>query len=449
MHLRILIKDATLVSERRRFVGSLVIDDERIDEILEGEGAEPLQPVDEVIDARGCYLLPGVIDDHVHFRDPGLTQKATFCSESKAAAAGGVTTVLDMPNTMPQTTTPEALEEKMAVARSKSVVNYGLFYGATGANAADLCELNPRRVAGVKLFMGASTGGMLVENEENLHMVFEGATTAGLPVMTHCEDSREIAANLLKAQEAYGIDPPVEMHSVIRSREACVRSTMLAIKLARETNARLHIAHISTADELALIPPSDSHITAEACVGYLLFSTDEYRRLGARIKVNPAIKTPHDREALRKALTDGRIRTIGTDHAPHLISDKMGGCCRAASGMPMVQFGLLSMLDLCSKGVLELEDLVCLMAHNPAELFSIENRGYLREGYMADLVVVKPHAPWTLTPDRIQSLCNWSPLEGHTFGWRVERTFVNGFPIFNRGHITDEKYRGRAICYNR
>lgn len=446
MHLRILIKNVTLVNEGRQYVGSLVIDDDRIDEIIEGSDAEPLIPVDEIIDGTGCYLLPGIIDDHVHFRDPGLTSKGDFCSESRAAAAGGVTTVLDMPNCQPQTTTLEALEEKMHIAAAKSVVNYGFFYGATGGNAYELDQLNPRWVAGIKLFMGASTGNMLVENERSLRAIFEHAR---IPVMTHCEDSRLIAENLLKAQTAYGPDPDICHHPEIRSEEACYRSTSLAISLARESGARLHVAHLTTARELSLFTPGDDHITAEACVGHLMFCDQDYARLGARIKVNPAIKTKADRDALRAALSTGRIRTVGTDHAPHRLSDKVGGCCRAASGMPLVQYSLVSMLELVDKGILSIEQLVCLMCHNPADLFNIESRGYLREGYMADLVMVRPHTPWTLTPDRIQSKCNWSPLEGHVFKWRVERTFCNGFPIFNRGHVTDEKFRGKAICYNR
>lgn len=447
MHLRIQIKNATLVNEGRRFVGTLVIDDNRIDEIIEGHDMESSIPVDETIDGSGCYVLPGVIDDHVHFRDPGLTAKGDFCSESRAAAAGGVTTVLDMPNCVPQTTTWEAFEEKMHIAAQKSVVNYGFLFGATAGNAYELGRLNPRKVAGIKLFMGASTGGMLVDNEVALRAIFENAR---LPIMTHCEDSHIIAANMAKAQETYGADPAVTHHAEIRSEEACVASTAVALRLAAETGARLHIAHISTHKELDMLrEAANPNVTAEACVGHLLFTDADYVRLGSRIKVNPSIKTADDRAALRQALTDGTIRTVGTDHAPHRLTDKVGGCAQAASGMPMVQFSLVSMLELCDEGVLSLERLVTLMCHNPAELFQIENRGYLREGYMADLVMVRPNTPWTLTPNRIQSRCNWSPMEGHTFRWKVERTFCNGFPIYNRGHVTDEKFRGQPVCYSR
>ena len=446
MHFRTQIKNATIVNEGRRFIGTLVIDDDRIDEIIEGADSEPVIPVDETIDGTGCYLFPGVIDDHVHFRDPGLTQKGDFNTESRAAAAGGVTTVFDMPNCNPQTTTMEAFKEKWMIAASKSVVNYGLFFGATAGNAYELGKLDSRKVAGIKLFMGSSTGNMLVDNEVALRAIFESAK---LPIMTHCENTQLINENMAKAQAAYGNDPAVEHHPEIRSEEACYQSTALAVKLAQETGARLHVAHISTARELELFDANNPRITAEACVGHLVFSDKDYAKLGTRIKVNPAIKTEADCHALREALNNDKIYTIGTDHAPHKLSDKMGGCAKAASGMPIIQFSLISMLELVDKGVLSLERMVQLMCHNPAELLQIENRGYLREGYKADIVMVRPHVPWTLTPNRIQSKCNWSPLEGHVFHWRVERTFCNGFPIFNRGHVTDEKFRGQAVCYNR
>lgn len=446
MHFRTQIKNATIVNEERRFIGTLVIDDDRIDEIIEGADSEPVIPVDETIDGTGCYLFPGVIDDHVHFRDPGLTQKGDFNTESRAAAAGGVTTVFDMPNCNPQTTTMEAFKEKWMIAASKSVVNYGLFFGATAGNAYELGKLDSRKVAGIKLFMGSSTGNMLVDNEVALRAIFESAK---LPIMTHCENTQLINENMAKAQAAYGNDPAVEHHPEIRSEEACYQSTALAVKLAQETGARLHVAHISTARELELFDANNPRITAEACVGHLVFSNKDYAKLGTRIKVNPAIKTEADCHALREALNNDKIYTIGTDHAPHKLSEKMGGCAKAASGMPIIQFSLVSMLELVDKGVLSLERMVQLMCHNPAELLQIENRGYLREGYKADIVMVRPHVPWTLTPNRIQSKCNWSPLEGHVFHWRVERTFCNGFPIFNRGHVTDEKFRGQAVCYNR
>ena len=434
-----------MVNEGSRKRGTLIIEDDRIEEILEGD-AQPVIPVDEVIDGTGCYLLPGLIDDHVHFRDPGLTAKGDFASESRAAAAGGVTTVFDMPNCLPQTTTWQAYEEKWRIAAEKSVVNYGFLFGATAGNAYELEKLNPRKVAGVKLFMGSSTGNMLVDNERSLQAIFEHSR---LPIMAHCEDSHLIATNLERIQATCGNDPAIVHHPEVRNAEACYRSTALAVRLARETGARLHVAHLTTARELELFDPADPQITAEACVGHLLFTDQDYPRLGSRIKVNPAIKTAEDREALRAALRSGKIYTVGTDHAPHRMSEKVGGCVRAASGMPLIQFSLVSMLELVDQGVLTIERLVQLMCHHPADLFQVENRGYLREGYKADLVLVRPHVPWTLTPNRIQSRCNWSPLEGHTFHWRVERTFCNGFPIYNRGHVTDEKFRGQAVCFNR
>lgn len=446
MHFRTEIRNVTLVNEGRTFLGSLLIDDDRIDRITEGEVCDLRTPADKVIDGTGCFLLPGIIDTHVHFRDPGLTRKGDFFSESKAAAAGGVTTVFDMPNCVPQTTTAEAFREKWKIASSKSVVNFGICFGATQSNASELSRLDRRKVAAVKLFMGSSTGNMLVDDEADLLTVFEQSR---LPIIAHCEDSTIITENLKAAKKAYGPDPAIIHHPEIRSEEACLRSTELALKLAKQTGARLHVAHLSTAAELELLRSAGENVTAEACVGHLLFSSEDYARFGTRIKVNPAIKSPADRDALRKGLTDGSIFSVATDHAPHTLADKVGGCVGAASGMPIIQFSLLAMLSLVDAGVLDIAQLVKLMCHHPADLFSIENRGYLREGYMADLVLVRPHVAWTLTPNKIQSSCNWSPLEGQTFRWKVERTFCNGFPIYNRGHITDEKYRGRPVCFAR
>lgn len=444
MHIRTLIKNATIVNEGRQFVGSLVIDNDRIALILEGADAQPERPTEHVIDATGCYLLPGIIDDHVHFRDPGLTHKGDLNTESLAAAAGGVTTILDMPNTVPPTINAQRIQEKLALAAEKCHVNYGFFLGATKENAARLHEVNPATVAGIKLFMGSSTGALEVEDNDALLTIFEQSR---LPIMVHCEDTPMIMAALRQHKELYGPDPDIRFHPIIRSEEACYKSTSEAIDYARRSGARLHVAHITTARELELFSPSDRQITAEACLPHLLFTDADYARLGTRIKCNPAIKTAADRDALRKALTDGRIYNVGTDHAPHTLNDKRGGAARAASGMPFVQFSLVSMLSLVDEGVLPIEQLVTLMAHNPARIFGIENRGFLRPGYMADLVLVRPKSPWTLTPNRILSKCNWSPLEGHTFHWRVEKTFVNGFLIYNNGHITNEVYCGRRVTY--
>lgn len=448
MHKRVHIKNATIVNEGRAFIGSIIIDDDRIDEVLEGVDCRPVLPADEIFDAEGCYVLPGIIDGHVHFRDPGLTHKADFDTESKAAAAGGVTTVIDMPNCVPPTSTKQALADKIAIAQAKSHVNYGFFFGATSENAEELHQINKRKTVGIKLFMGNSTGNLRVESEQALHTVFENSH---LPIMVHCEDTDMVDENMKAAKEKYGENVPIAQHSVIRSEEACYRSTALAVRLARETNARLHVAHISTARELELFAPAEEgkvpRITAEVCLPHLLFCDEDYSRLGARIKCNPSVKTRADRDALRAALSDGRIFSIGTDHAPHTIDDKRGGASKAASGIPMVQFSLCSMLDLVDEGVLTIERLVQLMCHNPAERFYVENRGYIRPGYMADLVIVRPRTPWTLATRMILSKCNWSPLEGHVFHWRILRTYVNGFMLYHNGHITDENYHGQQITF--
>lgn len=443
---RTLIYNVTMVNEGRRFKGGLLIEDDRIERIFDDESLFSSMPAGTGINAEGCYLLPGVIDDHVHFREPGLTAKADIESESRAAAAGGVTTYIDMPNTLPQTTTVEALKQKRVLAAHKSHVNYGFFVGATRNNIDELRSLNRRKVCGIKLFMGASTGNMLVDDEEALDRLFEQTR---LPIMTHCEDGAMIAENMAACKAQYGDDPDVALHSRIRSAEACYASTAEAVRLAKKWGARLHVAHISTAKELELFTPGDSRITAEVCLPHLLFTEADYARLGSRIKCNPAVKTAEDRDALRKALTDGRISVIGTDHAPHTITDKQGGAARAASGMPTLQFSLVSMLQLVDEGVLSLERMVELMCHAPARLFNIEGRGYLREGYKADLVLVRPHSPWTLTPNKIESRCNWSPLEGRRFNWKVEKTFCNGYLIYNNGQITDETFHGQPVTFDR
>lgn len=446
MHRRIQIKNATIVNEGRQFVGSLLIDNDKIEEIMEGRDATPHIPADETVDAEGAYLLPGVIDEHVHFREPGMEHKADMATESYAAAAGGVTTYFDMPNNVPQTTTPEALEDKVARAAEKSHVNYGFFFGATNDNIAHLSQLNPRHVAGIKLFMGSSTGNMLVDNETTLRRLF---AEAQMPIVAHCEDTALIQSNLKKYQKKYGADPDVRCHSLIRSAEACYASSSLAVTLAREYGARLHVAHVSTAAELDLFRADDPRVTAEVCLPHLLFCDDDYARLGAKIKCNPSIKTARDRDALRRAIVNGVVSTVATDHAPHLIQEKRGGAATAVSGMPMLQFSLVAMLGLVDEGVLSIERLVQLMCHNPATLFQVENRGFLREGYKADLVLVRPHSPWTLTPNIIRSKCNWSPLEGRVFSWRIEKTYCNGFLIYNHGHLTDENIHGEPVTFNR
>lgn len=455
--MKILIKNATLVNEGRMFPASVRIEDGKIARIVPVAEAAVLErePADRTVDATGLYLLPGVIDDHVHFREPGLTHKADMESESRAAAAGGVTSVMDMPNVKPQTTDLEQLEAKFRLGAEKSRVNYSFFFGATNTNTDMLSRLDVRRVCGVKLFMGSSTGNMLVDGREALLRVFRESP---VPVMTHCEDSALIAENQAEVCRQWGEDPPVAYHPAIRSAEACYRSTALAVELADRAGARLHVAHLTTARELELFRPEPLYdtgegtlrkrLTAEACVAHLLFTDADYARLGTRIKCNPAVKTPVDRDALRRALSDGRIDVVATDHAPHLLAEKQGGCLRAASGMPMVQFSLVSMLRLVDEGVLSLPRLVELMCHAPARLFGVSQRGFLREGYWADLVLVRPNALWELTSDRILSRCGWSPLEGMTFGWRVEQTYCNGHPVYADGRVDDE-YRGEVLLFER
>ncbi len=445
--MRILIKGGRLVNEGHSFVGSLVIDGDHIVEILKGEDTHPAESVDQTIDAAGCYVLPGVIDSHVHFREPGLTEKATIESESRAAAAGGVTTFFDMPNTVPQTTTLEALEEKFRLAAKSSHVNYSFFFGATNDNVALFSQLDAHRIPGIKLFMGSSTGNMLVDRDKALDDIFRNAR---LPIMAHCEDTAIINQNMQLAKEGSD-DPDVSLHPFIRSEEACLKSTQKAVALARRHHARLHVAHLTTAEELELFNDQCSmfngpSITAEACVGYLIFSSLDYSRLGARIKVNPAIKSPVDQFMLREALNDGRIATIATDHAPHLLSQKQGGCVKAASGMPMIQFSLVSMLELVDAGILSIERMVELMAHNPARLFEVRQRGFLRVGYKADIAIVRRGEPWTVTPAIIESKCGWSPVEGREYRWHVEQTLCNGHLIYNNGKV-DRNYIGEAVAF--
>ena len=397
----------------------------------------------EVIDADGCYVMPGVIDEHVHFRQPGMEHKADIASESRAAACGGVTSFMDMPNTMPPTTDIEQLEHKHEIAAATSRVNYSFHFGASNSNAKLFASLDRSKVPAIKLFMGSSTGNLLVDSAEALDDIFR---LAPVPLLTHCEDASIINANMKEACQRYGDDPDVCHHPWIRSAEACLASTTLAVSLARKHGTRLHVLHLSTAKELELFG-NDPQITAEACIAHLLFSDDDYARLGTKIKCNPAIKSSTDREALRKALTDGRITTVATDHSPHLMTEKSGGCVRAASGMPMLQFSLVVMLSLVDDGILSIERMVELMCHNPARLFAVRKRGFLREGYKADIAIVRRCDPWMVTPAMIQSKCGWSPLTDITFNWRVEHTIVNGRHIYNKGVLNDN-IRGEQLLFD-
>ena len=443
--MRTLIKNGTIVNEGRSFLGDLVVNGEQIEEIYEGKA--PRGIYDQVIDASGCFVLPGVIDDHVHFREPGLTRKADIESESRAAAFGGVTSYFEMPNTNPQTTTLEALEDKFALGAQKSHVNYSFFFGATNDNVDSFDRLDVHRIPGIKLFMGSSTGNMLVDKYESLQQIFVKAKKLGLPVMTHCEDTDIINRNMAAYQKKYGEDPDVKFHPEIRSVEACYESSSLAVKLAKESGAHLHIAHVTTARELEFFG-KDKNITGEAVIAHLYFSDEDYADKKAFIKCNPAIKTVNDRKALREALADGRISVVGTDHAPHEWKDKQGGCAKAASGMPMVQFSLVSMLELVDEGVLSIERMVEVMSHHPAKLFQVDKRGFLRPGYQADIIIVRPHTAWTVQKEIIQSKCGWSPMEGHEYQWQVEQTICNGHLIYNKGEF-DEAYRGEELTFRK
>lgn len=457
---RILISNATIVNEGRSVRGSVVIEGERIAEVITDARKKPAVPCHEEIDATGCYLLPGVIDGHVHFRDPGLTHKADITTESHAAAAGGVTSIMDMPNTNPQTTTLDALEAKFDLLGEKCSVNYSCYFGATNDNYTEFDKLDKQRVCGIKLFMGSSTGNMLVDKMNSLLNIFNGTD---ILIAAHCENQETIQKNTEKFLKEYATNYPKQFHARqgnlpmgyharIRSIEACYESSELAVRLARIADARLHILHVSTAKELKLfddMPVSeDKRITSEACIAHLLYDSSDYMSLGSRIKCNPAIKTVTNRQALRKAVNGELIDVVSTDHAPHLLTEKDGGPLSAASGMPMIQFSLVTMLELCNEGVFTIEKVVEKMCHNPAKVYEINRRGFIRKGYQADLVLVRPDSPWILTADRILSKCKWSPLEGRTFNWKVEKTFVNGHLLYSDNEV-DETYRGQELVFQR
>ncbi len=429
-----LIRTAELVTEGRRFRADLRIHGQRIDEIGEGLTA---RAGEQVFDASGLWLLPGMIDDHVHFREPGYTAKADIASESRAAVAGGVTSFIDMPNTRPATLSHGLLEDKYAIASRASLANYAFYFGASNGNLDAIRALDPRRVPGVKVFLCESTGNLCVSDPATLQDVFRDSPVT---VLVHAEDSHIIHANLDRAKAEYGDDIPIALHPRIRSREACFESTRWAVETARRHGTRLHVLHISTADELALFEPgpiADKRITTETCVHFLRYSDADYATLGGRIKCNPAIKAAADREALIRALAETRIDILATDHAPHLASEKANPYTRCPSGIPLIQFALQSALECVFDGHFPLERLVEAYAHAPATLFAIEDRGYLREGYFADLVLVDPHAPQTVRKNRILSKCGWSPFEGDTFRASVAATFVNGNLVARAGESLD------------
>lgn len=447
--MKTLIRNARIVNRKRCFLGSLLLKDELIVRVAEGNDSLAGIVADRIVDAAGNYLLPGVIDDHVHFREPGLTHKADIASESRAAAAGGVTSYMEMPNTLPQTTTIERLEEKFRLAEEKSLVNYSFYFGATHNNGTLIPQLDRSRVCGVKVFMGASTGNMLVSDEDTLRSIF---SSARIPIAVHCEEAEIIQKNIRYYTRLEGADPPVSFHPLIRTAEACYRSSQKAVGLARETGAHLHLLHVSTAQELKLLsdrPLGEKQITAEAAVAHLCFSDEDYSRCGTRIKCNPAVKSARDRTALWEALRDGRIDVIGTDHAPHLLREKEGGCMKAASGMPLLPFSLVAMLEAARRGVCSIEEVVEKMCHAPALLFGIKQRGEIREGYFADLVLVShSDIPWKVVSQAAIGKCGWSPFEGDDFHFRIEQTFVNGRCVYDRGTI-DETCRGMALQFCR
>lgn len=442
-----LLYNALIVNEGKSAVGYVAIDGEFI--VAVGEGNPPADiavECREKIDLHGAMLLPGVIDDQVHFRDPGLTHKADLSTESRAAVAGGVTSYMDMPNTKPPTVTIDAVDDKLRHASEVSVANYSFFIGATNDNVAQLVECDYSRVPGVKLFLGSSTGNMLVDEEETLIRIFRDVPAL---VAIHSEDEATIRANRDRYVAELGEDVPVGYHPLIRSREACVVSTRRAMDRARRYGTRLHVLHVSTAEEVEMFsqkPLTEKLITAEVCVHHLWYTDADYATLGTRVKMNPAIKTEADREALRRGLRDGRIDIVATDHAPHLLSEKEGNALTAASGAPMVQFSLPVMLELADKGVFTTELVVEKMCHAPAELYRIDRRGYIRQGYYADLVVVSPDTPYTVTDDMVLSRCGWTPLSGTQLHNKVMMTYVNGRCVY-AGGVIDDSARGRELRY--
>lgn len=443
---RILIYNANIVNEGRILHGSLVIHDDTIEEIIRGSNP-PFHPCESEIDAEDGYLLPGIIDEHVHFREPGLTQKADIHSESMAAVAGGVTSIMDMPNTIPQTTTLEALQQKRDLFAEKSIVNYSCYFGATTDNYKLFHQLDPHHVCGIKIFLGASTGNMLVNHFDDIRRVF---SEAEILVAAHCESQTIINANIEKYRSLMvNDDLPLPYHYKIRSNEACFRASICAIRLSKYLHTHLHILHVSTLSELKLfnsISLENKKITAETCTGYLLYSASDYAKKGTMIKVNPALKTFNNRDLLRRAVSSGKIDTIGTDHAPHLWGDKQGGAIKAASGMPIIQFSLPALLELVSQDIFTIQTLVEKMCHAPAKIYQISRRGFIRIGYKADLVLVKEEDYHTIDNIYVLSKCRWTPLQGERLHWRVKRTFVNGYQAYD-GERVDDTYRGEELYF--
>jgi len=431
----VLLKSGTLVNEGKKEVLDILIKNGRIEKIA------PSISTSEnctVVDASGKFILPGCIDDQVHFREPGLTHKANLFTESRAAVAGGVTSFMEMPNTVPNALTQELLQDKYDIASKQSIANYSFFMGASNDNVEEVLKTNEKNVCGIKIFMGSSTGNMLVDNEATLNNLF---SKVPMLIATHCEDEATIVANSAKAKEVYGEEVPMSQHPFIRSEEACYLSSSMAVRLAKKHGTRLHILHISTEKEIALfdnsLPLDQKKITAEACIHHLWFSEEQYEEKGAFIKWNPAVKKGSDREAIFQAVLDNKIDVIATDHAPHTLEEKNNSYFKAPSGGPLVQHGLLAMLDKVEEGKITIERVVEKMAHAPAILFEIEERGYLREGYHADLVVVNPNATHLVTKDSLLYKCGWSPFEGHEFSNAIDSTYVNGNLVYAKDKIID------------
>ncbi len=443
----ILIKNAQIVNQGNIFTGDVFIEGNFIVEI--GNSIKNIPKDTQIIDANGKYLLPGIIDDQVHFREPGLTHKANIATESKAAVAGGITSFIEMPNTVPQATTQKLLQDKFDIASKTSYANYSFMFGGTNDNLDELLKTDPNKVAAIKLFLGSSTGNMLVDNEKTLEKIF---SSTQMLIAVHCEDEHTIRENLAKAIAKYGDDIPIEMHPKIRSEEACYISSSKAINLAKKTGARLHVFHLSTDKETALfrndIPLEKKQITAEVCTHHLWFDEADYKEKGTLIKWNPAVKTTKDREGLWKALLDDRIDVIATDHAPHTLEEKLQVYTKAPSGGPLVQHGLLAMLEAVHDKKITLEKVIEKMCHNPAILFQINKRGFIKKGYYADLVLVDLDTSQKVTKENILYKCDWSPFEGTTFNSEITHTFVNGFLIYNQGKF-DNETKGIQLTFNR
>lgn len=442
----LLILNGTIVNENRIFQADLFVKNGFIEKI---ESDLQHLKADKIIDASGLHIFPGLIDDQVHFREPGLTHKGNIYSESRAAVAGGVTSFMEMPNTVPNALTQELLEDKYQIAAQNSLANYSFFMGASNDNIAEVLKTDPRRVCGIKIFMGSSTGNMLVDNQHTLETIFENAPTL---IATHCESEEIIRANIVKAKERYGEDVPVDQHPIIRSEEACYASSSFAVSLAKKKGARLHILHISTAKELELFDNTillkDKKITAEACIHHLWFSDQDYAEKGNLIKWNPAVKKITDRDAILQGVIDNRIDVIATDHAPHTLEEKANSYFKAPSGGPLVQHSLVALLDLYHQGKISLEKITEKTAHSVADLFQIDRRGYLKEGYHADIVIADLSQPWTVDRKNILAKCNWSPFEGHTFQSKIMHTFVSGKHVYENGSIK-EMGSGVRMEFNR